>query len=379
MRKRILVLVETPLPRDARVSRQLGFLVAGGHEVECACLAPGAVEGVAWELPAAAAPRGLAAKLAGAALLLLGLHAAYHRRKPFVREMGTRLAGRRYDAIIANDIDMLPLALQLAAGQKCAVVLDAHEYAPEQYGHDLRWQLLFGRYMRWLCSTYLRRADAMFTVGEGIARLYRERWGVEARVLTNAPPYEAELRPSPPEAGRVRLIHHGSINRNRRIELMIRAVEFLPESHSLDLMIVNRESDYYEHLRSIAGPRVHFIPPVSVREVAAGINGHDIGVYLLPPSNPNQELALPNKFFEFVQARLAVVVGPSPEMAGLVERHGLGAVAADYTPEAFARAILSLTPARIQACKENAARAAPELSAGRNGELLLSTLAELLA
>jgi hypothetical protein len=38
-------------------------------------------------------------------------------------------------------------------------------------------------------------------------------------------------------------------------------------------------------------------------------------------------------FVEFIQARLAVAVDPSPEMARLVQRYGCGVVAPDFPPK----------------------------------------------
>ena len=45
------------------------------------------------------------------------------------------------------------------------------------------------------------------------------------------------------------------------------------------------------------------------------MNACDVGVFCMPPINVNARYALPNKFFDFVQARLAVAVGPAEEMA----------------------------------------------------------------
>ena len=47
-------------------------------------------------------------------------------------------------------------------------------------------------------------------------------------------------------------------------------------------------------------------------------NQYDVGVFLLPASFPNQVHVLPNKLFDYIQARLAVAIGPSHEMAEVV-------------------------------------------------------------
>jgi glycosyltransferase involved in cell wall biosynthesis len=133
---------------------------------------------------------------------------------------------------------------------------------------------------------------------------------------------------------------------------------------------------YIESLKRMAEPfrNVKFLPPVPTSEIARFTNEFDIGVYSLPPTNFNNEFALPNKFFEFIQARLAVVVAPSPEMARLVREYDLGAVAEDFSPERMAEAIKSLSAERIDHFKAQAHKHAYELSADKNRELFLKII-----
>ena len=88
--------------------------------------------------------------------------------------------------------------------------------------------------------------------------------------------------------------------------------------------------------------------------------------------------ALPNKFFEFIQARLAIAIGPSPEMARLVKQYNLGIVSQDFTPKSMAESLNSLTKEQIRQYKENANQTAKILNAEREGEKLLRILEEVL-
>jgi hypothetical protein len=92
------------------------------------------------------------------------------------------------------------------------------------------------------------------------------------------------------------------------------------------------------------------------------LNRFDVGAFCMPPININAEYALPNKFFDFVQARLAHAVGPSPEMARLVREHHLGVVAADFDAASFTEALRSLDPETVQAGKQASHDHARELS-----------------
>ena len=105
-----------------------------------------------------------------------------------------------------------------------------------------------------------------------------------------------------------------------------------------------------------------FHPPVSPADLPRVLNAYDVGIFSLPPQTRNHALMLPNKFFDFVQARLAIVFSPSPETSRLIERFDLGAVTEDFSPESLAEALRRLDRPRIAASKANAHGAAMELS-----------------
>jgi hypothetical protein len=109
-------------------------------------------------------------------------------------------------------------------------------------------------------------------------------------------------------------------------------------------------------------------------EISSFINRYDLGVYLLPPDSFNNEHALPNKFFEFVQASLGVVIGPSPEMAALVRRHKLGAVAEDFSPRSLAKVLNSLDKAAVEEFKRNSHEAAALYNAEAEMERFIPVL-----
>ena len=88
---------------------------------------------------------------------------------------------------------------------------------------------------------------------------------------------------------------------------------------------------------------------------------------------------LPNKFFEFVQGRLAVGVGPTPDMASLVREHNLGVVSRDFSSRAMARELNGLEIKDIEKFKGNAHRAARELSFEPSAEIFMAEVGRLLS
>lgn len=132
---------------------------------------------------------------------------------------------------------------------------------------------------------------------------------------------------------------------------------------TLDLYLTGAGSPYMRSLEQLAerlGNRVTVHPPVSQAELVPMLNSYDVGIHVLPRTNTNNALALPNKFFDYVQARLAMVIGPTADMKRLLNRYELGVVAEGYDVPQVVDALNSLTVDRVTEWKRNAVVAAPE-------------------
>lgn len=310
--------------------------------------------------------------------LLLGLSESYYWNRVEIQSALAKLYGLNFDLLIANDISALPLALRLAQGQP--VLMDAHEYSPREFDDKWLWRLLFGRYHHDLCQRYLPRAAGMITVCQGIADEYARHYGVNPDVVHNAP-LNQSLRPSGTEPERIRLVHHGAAIRSRHLETMIEVMNHLDSRFTLDFMLVESDPAYMNELRQRAAPdkRIRFVPAVAMTDICKTLNEYDMGIYLLPPVNFNHEHALPNKFFEFIQARLAVAVGPSPEMARIVSAYAFGVVADSFAPIDLAETISAVSGDDLVRFKLAADVAAAEVNYETGGKVLLGKIDQLLA
>ncbi|HEY9839990.1 MAG: glycosyltransferase family 4 protein [Candidatus Sericytochromatia bacterium] len=344
-----------------------GFDAAAIEGVNCVELTPPPVRG------------GLRRKLGRIATFYLGGADRFYWTNHRILHACEQLQDRHFDLVIANDLEALPLGRRLA--KQGRLLLDAHEYAPREYENFWTWRLINQPYVTRLCRLYLSQADAMTTICEGIAEEYARVFGIpKPGVITNAPAYLAELKPTPVDPGRIRIIHHGLAAPNRRLELMIELMDRLDSRFELDLMLVTFNQNYLAGLKAAAAhqPRIRFREPVPLPEIVPVLNAYDIGLFLLPPLSFNSLMTLPNKFFEFVQARLATVIGPSPEMARLVKHYDCGLIAPDFEPASMAELLNRLTPEQLSAYKLQSHRAAAELCAETNAEALLALVESLI-
>lgn len=360
MKKKLLIISYSPIGRDPRVMRQIRALQAD-YALTIVGFEPSpALDGIEF-IPVSLVPK-LSRKIWRACQLLAGAFEYAYWQSHLVKTTLMSLAGRTFDAVIANDVIAVPVALKLASG--APVIFDGHEYSPREFENSFVWRLFLQRYMTYLCSRYLPLTTSAMTVCQGIADEYKRHFGIEAVVVHNSPAYE-DLPVHPTATNLVRLIHHGISARSRHLECMIDMMTHLDERFTLDLMLVNSDSRYYAELqrRAHGNTRIRFREPVPMEQISRTINSYDIGLFLLPPVNFNYHFALPNKFFEFIQARLAVAIGPSPEMSRLIVQYQNGVIAADFAPETLARALNALTPQDIEQMKRHSSEAAGHLNA----------------
>ena len=160
---------------------------------------------------------------------------------------------------------------------------------------------------------------------------------------------------------------------------MIETAKLLDDRFTLDLMLIPNEPDYYSYLKEmISGlDKVRMIAPVDYKNIVSYCNTYDIGMFILPPVNLNYKYALPNKFFEFVMSRLAVITGPSIEMSYYINMYELGISTDSFNPSQIAKEINKLSNEQIQKFKQNSDKSAYELSSETNREIFLKLVNNL--
>lgn len=370
--KRALVLSYSPIDRDPRVRRQIQWLKSSGFEVDVYGLgsAPNVGESHYQEILTPSLP---------ARLMHYIFSSVKKRESALITSKISSLvqSGDRdedYALVLLNDLDFLGAdeLFAMCEKQNAKIALDLHEYFYDD-GGSLVWRLLHGRYYKWLLKKLETRKFAqLFTVSEAIAKLYETTLGVRPVALENSPDSSrtSSLIMKSEELGisqKVRLIHHGVFGMGRGIVRLIRAMRLIDARFELYLMLLMSPWSrlFVKTLVSILRleKRVFLLDPVPMNEILTKLSSFDVEViFYHPPHSTNDLYSLPNKFFESLAAGLAVVVGPSPSMAEIVQKHNVGVVARSWTRESLADAINAFTPTAI-----NLAKASTELALNHYG------------
>jgi len=271
----------------------------------------------------------------------------------------------RCDIWLANDWITLPIAARLATENGGIYVYDTHEFALEEYQERLIWRFAQKPIVAALEKNFIGGAKQVTAVSSGIADRLTEIYQLPKAALTvrNMPHYvEVPFRPTPPV---VRVLYHGIVAPGRGLEA---AIDSVPK-WSLDRQFYIRGPGSDDYLAAIrkrieeAGlqSRVFVIPPVPMTELVVAASEFDVGFFALPGHSLHNEYALPNKFFEYAMAGLALCVSRLPEMTLILSKHELGSTFATVTPELIAAAVNELSREKIDQYKRNSLVAAKEL------------------
>lgn len=283
-----------------------------------------------------------------------------------MRQAKTSVLRTNADVYHANDWDTLPLVVPIAKKLGAKIVFDAHEYSPGQQQSAVRKFFIASRATYFL-KRYAHEADRMTTVSPLLAEKYLEVFNLESQIIMNTP-HRAGLTPSPVDPDAIHLVHHGIAVPRRHLELMIETMRYLDARYHLHFHLVSgRFQAYVDELKSlaqiIAPQRIRFHEPIAPTEITRTINQYDIGFYILKPFPFNHFAALPNKFFEFINAGLALCISPTPGMAQLARQFDFSLISETYEPQEIAQKLNMLTPERIMEMKNNAHEASNLLNA----------------
>jgi glycosyltransferase involved in cell wall biosynthesis len=252
----------------------------------------------------------------------------------------------RPDIIHANDFRMLGVGVRAAhrarsAGRPVKLLWDAHESVAGIMGrpNNPRWLPAQIDYVR----EYAPHADAVVTVSPTLSELLRDshRLPKTPDVVLNAPA-SAPAGSDPFDVPNLRelcgietdtplLVYCGSVNPRRGLAIMVDALPTLPGVHvafvTLNPSGKNTASEeLLDRARALGvGDRVHLLPYVPYWQVAPFLSVADVGVIPIH-HQPNHEIALITKFFEYSHARLPIVVSDVRTMAETVRSTGQGEV-----------------------------------------------------
>ncbi len=263
-------------------------------------------------------------------------YAAYNLRLFFYL-----LSRRRPLFLVSVDLDTLPATYLAGRIRGIPILYDSHEYFTEV--PELADRSFVRKVWEIIERAIVPRLHHAIAVSDSIANAYTEKYGVPFNTIRNfsrkrTVDVDTDLTDAYPS--KYRLIYQGALNLGRGIELMIDSMQWLPETTLFivgdgDISVELKQRVYKLHLSD----RVVFPGRIPPDKLIALTSQCDLGLSLEEDMGLNYRWALPNKIFDYIQARIPVLCSDLPEMAGVIERFEIGQVCKSREPEAIAHQI----------------------------------------
>jgi glycosyltransferase involved in cell wall biosynthesis len=304
--------------------------------------------------------------LAGRAHVIAGVRAAEWAHSPITGSLARVAEAQPADLYIAHCLPALPAAARAARRHGAKLGFDAEddhvgelEDTPEN-----RPEIQIRRRIE---GHYLPQCQHLTAASPGIARAYRDRYGVTMTPILNV--FPLAQAPADAPAGRYRKRSDSlsvywfsqTIGPGRGLEPFVKAMGKLRGRATLSL----RGSDflgYSARLKALAADAgvadsVRFLPSAPPDDMARLAAHHDIGLASELETPPNRAISLTNKIFVYLLAGIPVLLSDTPAQRELAIDLGEAARVVDLTdPDSVASVLCSLADAEALAAAKCAAR-----------------------
>ncbi len=280
---------------------------------------------------------------------------------------------RKFDIVVSNDLDTLLGSFLAYKIKSTNLVYDSHEYfteVPELQGRK-RTQSIW----KSIEKRILPKIKYAYTVSELIALEYQKLYGIKMNVVRNLPYYiNSEKLVKPEKTGTFNILYQGSLNIGRGLEQLIDSMQFIENAK----LIIIGDGDITQQLKEQIQNKnltnkIELKAKIPFSDLIKETQKASLGVSLEENIGLNYYYALPNKLFDYIQARVPILISPFPEMHKIVDKYDIGTTYEHKTPQKLAEKINKIIEQKelYQKWRNNTEQAAQELCWENEEQILI--------
>lgn len=289
--------------------------------------------------------------------------------------VGFPWAARRFDVLVVNLVDNLPLAARLKRRHGSSLIYDSQELFSSEAE-----TLADPNRLQWVHEAerrFIKDADVVMTTTQALAdRLTTQfRLSRPAIRVRNAPLRAdglASTAPAPGIGEPLKLVWHGfGVHyQGRGVDVLLDAIAGC--SAPVQLTLQGRLNEDQRRVISAAtdrlgiASRVRCVPPAHPERIVASLASYDVGVIAETGKDENQALTSSNKLFDYIHAGLAVIAPNLPGLSETMTAEAVGLLYAAGDSRDLANAIDRLATCRQELAeyRRRAQLAAPGITWG---------------
>ncbi|MEO8721286.1 MAG: glycosyltransferase [Ginsengibacter sp.] len=288
---------------------------------------------------------------------------------------------KKGDILWANDLDVLLPNFMIARLKGMELIYDSHEYFTESVyknSSKIIWEKLE--------KNLFPHLKNVITVSDSLKKVYEHKYQVNVTVIRNVPfqfedlgsDYTVKL-----PADKKSLIMQGmGLNENRGAEEAVLMMQFLPDNFNLyfvgDGTILNELKQKSTDLK--LNSKIIFVDALPYQRMMEYTRQCFLGLIFEKIDVTDEHLfALPNKFFDYIQASIPVLSTEAVEIKSLITRYEIGDFINSFDPHDMADKVIEISKdqPKYDQWKRNTAVASKELIWENEEKILIDFMKRL--
>lgn len=233
-------------------------------------------------------------------------------------------------SIICSDIYSLPLGTKFKKQHNAKLIYDSREIYSllASLGNKPIKQVVIKYFEKY----FVRFVDTIIVTGDldrdYLASVFPQK---DFAVIYNFPPKISSAKPFDLRKSfnlsesTYLAIYQGMLLNGRGIKLAIECLKYTEDLHLVVAGSGPMETHFKRFAQSLGVENnVHFLGRIPYIDLLSYTTSCDVGLCLVEPISFSYELALPNKLFEYIQAKIPVVATRLPAIEKIFQSHNLG-------------------------------------------------------
>ena len=252
---------------------------------------------------------------------------------------------KKADILWSNDLDTLLPNFMISRLKNSKLVYDSHEYFTESvYKRSSKkiWEMLEKK--------LFPRLKNVITVNDSIRNIYQNKYKVPVTVIRNVP-YEFEKNArreaiNLPADKKILIMQGMGLNENRGAEEAILMMQFLPDDFNLYFIgsgtIIKKLKTMVDDLKLQS--KVIFVGVLPYQQMMEYTRQGFLGLIFEKIDVTDEHLfALPNKFFDYLQAGIPVLSSEAVEIKSIMIKYKIGDFIDSFDPAKMAKKVIEIS------------------------------------
>lgn len=286
-----------------------------------------------------------------------------------------KLLFSRFDILWANDLDTLLPNYIVSRLKHKPLVFDSHEmfcYVAELKPGSIQ-QKAWLKIEGWIVP----KLKYIVTVCNPIKDYFKQKYGANALIVRNIPPYseDNQERKQFPLKERY-IIWQGSTNIDRGLEELVLSMRGVDAK-----LLIAGTGDIFDNLRTLIQTnnlqeKVILLGKIAYQDMISYTRCATLGISIDKPTNQNYAISLPNKIFEYINAATPVLYSPLSEIKRIEEKFNCGVELKSYEVDTLSSQINEIISDNnlLQTLSDNCLSAQKELNWQKEEEQLQNLL-----